>query len=461
MKRRINVLIIVWFSGFLLQAQTLKISNRGGGVFELNWTASPQASHYRVEYKDYFSSGNWRSAHLEDQWIIGSTRWLGQFSITNQMRFYRVVSIGMNRGQIVSSALKQQLTKSQLAALFAASGIPVTPQYDVKSYFVYYETVGPDGLPTRASGIVVAPATAAKPFPLLSYQHGTEFLTNQVASQLNGEYSLGLVFASVGYVVSMPDYLGMGMGSGFHPYVHSRSEATAALDCLRAARLLCGQVGLNLNGQLFLIGYSQGGQATMALHKEIESYHANEFTITASAPMAGPYDMSGTMVNLMVSEQPYNNPEYLPYTLFSYNSVYKLYNSASEFLNEPYATTLPPLFDGRHSGSQIRSAMPSIPSQIFKREFLDEFKTNAASPYRTVLEANNLYNWRPAAAMRMYHCHGDTTVPYANSEVTVASFHNLGATQVQLIDPYPQGDHASGSTYCFLAAYQWFETLKQ
>ncbi|MGC8744664.1 MAG: alpha/beta hydrolase family protein [Verrucomicrobiia bacterium] len=461
MKRLLNVLIIVWFSGFLLQAQTLKISNRGGGVFELDWAVNPQASHYRVECKDFLQAANWRGAHLEDQWIIGSTCWINQFSITNQMRFYRVVSIVMNRGQIVSSSLKQQLTKSYLATLFAASGIPVTPQYDVKSYFVYYDTVAPDGSPTRASGIVVAPSTAAKPFPLLSYQHGTEFLTNQVASQLNGEYSLGLVFASIGYVVSMPDYLGMGMGSGLHPYVHSRSEATAALDCLRAARLLCGQVGLNLNGQLFLIGYSQGGQATMALHKEIESYHTNEFTITASAPMAGPYDMSGTMVNLMVSEQPYNNPEYLPYTLFSYNSVYKLYNSASEFLIEPYATTLPPLFDGRHSGSQIKAAMPAIPSQIFKTEFLDEFKTNAASPFRIALEANNLYNWRPVAAMRMYHCHGDTTVPYANSEVAVASFHNLGATQVRLIDPYPQGDHASGSTYCFLAAYQWFETLKQ
>ncbi|MGC9034921.1 MAG: alpha/beta hydrolase family protein [Verrucomicrobiia bacterium] len=453
--------VVLIFSQFPLISQTLSISKRGDGTIELNWTPNTQASHYRVECKDFLADVNWRSAHLEDQWIIGSTRWTSQFSTTNQTRFYRVVSIGMNRGGIVYSALKQQLTKSYLASLFAANNIPISPQYDTRSYIIYYDTVSPNGIPTRASSAVVLPLGATKSLPLLSYQHGTEFLTNQVASQLGGEYIMGLVFASIGYVVSMPDYLGMGMGSGLHPYVHSRSEATAALDSLRATRVLCAQLGLNLNGQLFIIGYSQGGQATMALHKEIETYHGSEFTITASAPMAGPYDMSGTMLNLMISEQPYNNPEYLAYTLFSYNSVYKLYNSPSEFLAEPYATTLPPLFDGRHSGSQIRSAMPAVPSQILKPGFFTEFKTNSLHPFRIILAANDLYNWRPVAPMRMYHCRGDTTVPYANSEVAYASFQNLGATQVQLIDPYPQGDHASGSAYCFFAAYQWFETLKQ
>ena len=44
-----------------------------------------------------------------------------------------------------------------------------------------------------------------------------------------------------------------------------------------------------LNGQLFLMGYSHGGHVTMALHRELEQYHANEITITASAPMAGAY----------------------------------------------------------------------------------------------------------------------------------------------------------------------------
>jgi hypothetical protein len=104
--------------------------------------------------------------------------------------------------------------------------------------------------------------------------------------------------------------------------------------------------------------------------------------------------------------------------------------------------------------------MPSVPSQIFKPEFLNEFRSNLNHPFRIVLRANDLYNWTPIAPMRMYHCHGDTTVFYANSEIALASFHNRGATNISLIDPYPQGTHSSGSYYCFLAAFQWFETLK-
>lgn len=393
--------------------------------------------------------------------MIGGTSFTDIFSMTNQTRFYRLVAVTATRGAISYSAMFQQLTKAQLAALFAAGGIPVTPQYDVRVYRIYYDTVTPDGLPVKASAAAILPYGSTRAFPLLSYQHGTEFLTNNVASQGNGDLTLGLVFASVGYVVSMPDYLGMGLPIGMlHPYVHARSEATAALDSLRAVKVLCSQSGINLNGQLFLIGYSQGGQATMALHREIEFYHTNEFTITASAPMAGPYDMSGAMVNLMLADAPYDSPAYLPYTLFSYNNVYKLYTFSSDYLVQPYATTLPPLFDGRHSASQINAAMPSIPSKILKPEFLSQFKSNPDHPFRIALRANDLYNWKPVAPMQMYHCASDNLVPFSNSEVALAKFHALGATHVQLIDPYPWGDHGTGAYYCFYAAFQWFETLR-
>jgi hypothetical protein len=325
---------------------------------------------------------------------------------------------------------------------------------------VVYDTITPDGAPTRASGALLLPRGLSRALPLLSYQHGTVVLTNKVASQKSGEYDLGLGFASLGYVVSMPDYLGMGLGTNLHPYIHARSEATAAVDLLRASRVICTQQSLTLNGQLFLIGYSQGGQATMALHREIETHHSNEFAITASAPMAGPYDMSGTMVNLMVSDQPYITPYYLPYTLFSYNSVYRFFTSASEVLTPPYDTTLPPLFDGRHSEAELTLAMPSVPSQIFRPEYLAAFRNDPNHPLRDLLRANDLYRWTPRAPMCLYHCHGDTTVPYANSQVASNNFFANGVT-IPLNDPYTAGNHATGSPFCFLAAKSWFDTLKQ
>ena len=69
----------------------------------------------------------------------------------------------------------------------------------------------------------------------------------------------------------MPDYLGLGSSPSYQGYGHARSEATCVVDALRAGRSLCASNNVTLNGQLFLTGYSEGGQVTMAAHRELEA----------------------------------------------------------------------------------------------------------------------------------------------------------------------------------------------
>ena len=47
-----------------------------------------------------------------------------------------------------------------------------------------------------------------------------------------------MIFAAFGYVVCAPDFVGLGDSPGVHPYVHAKTEASAAIDMLRAAREL-------------------------------------------------------------------------------------------------------------------------------------------------------------------------------------------------------------------------------
>ena len=68
---------------------------------------------------------------------------------------------------------------------------------------------------------------------------------------------------------------------------------------------------IQFNEQLFLEGYSEGGYVTMAAVKEIEENLSHEFNITMSFPMAGAYDLSGVLVDLMLSEEVYPDPYYL------------------------------------------------------------------------------------------------------------------------------------------------------
>ena len=51
--------------------------------------------------------------------------------------------------------------------------------------------------------------------------------------------------------------------------------------------------------------------------KLIQENYSNEFNVVALAPMSGPYDLKVTMVDLMLSNDPYATPGYLPFLLFS------------------------------------------------------------------------------------------------------------------------------------------------
>ena len=68
-------------------------------------------------------------------------------------------------------------------------------------------------------------------------------------------------------MVIIPDYIGLGKGDKFHLYQNSESEATASIDMLLAIQELNIEFGIKINKQLFLTGYSQGGHACMATHK--------------------------------------------------------------------------------------------------------------------------------------------------------------------------------------------------
>jgi predicted esterase len=61
---------------------------------------------------------------------------------------------------------------------------------------------------------------------------------------------------------------------------------------MRAARAFCANNNIALSGQVFLSGYSQGGNATMGTAKLIQEEYANEFNVTAACAGGGSFDLS-------------------------------------------------------------------------------------------------------------------------------------------------------------------------
>jgi acetyl esterase/lipase len=352
------------------------------------------------------------------------------------------------KSQVLDSHQKlQTLSSAALSNTASVLGLNVALPYSVDIYKINYFTTDENGNNEIASGMVVIPTDSCAGYPMGLYAHGTVLKRDDVPSRNNGEGTIGKLFAGAGYVMVLPDYLGMGDNPGFHPYVHAETQATASIDAMRAARELCSDLNTNLDRDVFITGYSQGGHAAMATHQYIQENNLqNEFRVRAAAPASGPYDMSGIQAGGIISGSPYSNPGYVVYLIKGYQQAYgNLYNnSIAELLRAPYDVTIPPLLDGTHTLSDLNNAMPSRIDSFMKAGFLNDIRSTYQSknhPLWQNLLDNDVYNWVPDSATRMYYCTGDEQVEYQNS-IKADSFMN--AMGAQDVAAYSQGPSNHG-----------------
>ncbi len=321
-------------------------------------------------------------------------------------------------------------------------------RYPVRVYRLTYLTNTPDGQQTTASGAVLVPVTTAA-LPVLSYQHGTLLPTNE--NQAPSYYASGSevwsavsILASTGYVVSAPDYLGYGASKALpHPYEHAASLASTSADMLRATREFCQQQSVSVNQKNFLLGYSEGGYATMALHKYLQDNYATTLPVTASAPGAGAYHKSAFAKYVLQSTQPLSFLSTYVWVLRTYDRIYSLNRPYSFYYQSPYDTQLQ---------ANPYGPVPTQQSQLFAGSFRQAVLTNSDAALNATLTDNDIYDWKPTAPTALFHGTADDYVPFFNSQDAYNAMRARGATQVEL-RPIQGGDHFSSVTAYTLGAY--------
>ncbi|WP_239692053.1 alpha/beta hydrolase family protein [Hymenobacter coccineus] len=321
-------------------------------------------------------------------------------------------------------------------------------RYPIRVYRLTYRTHAPDGQEITASGAALVPVGAGE-LPVLSYQHGT--ITPDGEGQAPSYYATGSdvwsavsVLASTGYVVSAPDYIGYGASKALpHPYEHAASLASASADMLRATREFCQQQSVAVNQKNFLLGYSEGGYATMALHKLLEEKYATELPVTASAPGAGAYHKSAFARYILGAQQPLSFLSSYVWVLRTYDRIYALNRPFSFYYQEPYATQLQanPFAD-----------VPTQQSQLFADSFRQAVLNNSDAALTAAVADNDIYDWKPRAPLALFHGTADDYVPFFNSQDAYDAMQKRGATQVQL-RPIQGGNHFSSATTYTLGAY--------
>lgn len=373
-----------------------------------------------------------------------------------------------NAQTLINAEFIDNLTTFEIEIQYGVPGFLMSNGVNI--YKVTYNTPDIDGNNSVASGLVAIPDTDSR-YPLLCYQHGTVGSREEVPSNLAGD-PLGLIFASFGYVTSSADFLGLGDSPGPHPYVHAATEASAAIDLLFATRELIEQEGqtAKLNDQLFITGYSQGGHAAAAVHREIQENFADQFTVTASAPMSGPYSMSGAMRDLILDDSEYFSTAYIPNTMLSFNAVYDIADSTEDFFKPEYAekvdmfaaeeitlweleVELQTLLQANEGGS--------FPKRMLQDTLVAAVESNPNHPINLALADNDVFDWAPQAPTRLYYCMGDDQVPFMNSVIAGEAMGAAGAPDLEALNLNDDFTHGQCVSPAIQAARAFFLQFQQ
>jgi pimeloyl-ACP methyl ester carboxylesterase len=349
---------------------------------------------------------------------------------------------------LVSSEFVYGTTAQQLKLLIQFSGVDINPTellYGIEIYKVRYRTAY-DGSPITASGLIAVPKTTDQ-VGMFSFHHGT--ITNRQDAPSNFSSSdfntvSYAAMASVGLIGVIPDYLGFGTSSAIlHPYYVEEATASSILDMLGAATELAQQKGLQFNGKLFLAGYSEGGYATMAAHKAIEQNGLDGFTLIASFPGAGGYDLKG-MQEYIFSQDEYDDPHYIAYMARAYQIHYEENDLLTDFFKEPYASRIPGLFDGVKGADAINAQLTTKIADLIQPDVLSNIDTDPDYDYlQNAFTENSLTDWKPQIRMFMYHGLSDATVPYQNSVDTFNKLISNGTSTSVLTLTSLEGTHST------------------
>jgi len=339
-------------------------------------------------------------------------------------------SHGSLQAQTLVSA-RQIDFSSSLALNFLAGGLA---KYDITTYKVTYRTLDVGGNPALASGAISIPlGVTCDSLGIVSYNHGTVTEDANVPSRNNTESLLGKVAASTGFVVTMPDYLGLGDHAGVHPYLHSQSQATATLDLIKAAReYIADSTNLTLSSEVFLTGYSQGGHAAMATAKYAQDNNLlSQFNITAVLPASGPYQIKKNQSQVVIWDATLATPAFVAYYLEGHKEAFSLYQNAAAFYKSPYDTLIPYFLNGSFPLDSLNNALPNRISMILQDSVRQNFIRDSVRqrhPIWRALTASDNHDWKPQFPVGLYYCSADRTVQPQNSLATETAMRIRGAT---------------------------------
>jgi pimeloyl-ACP methyl ester carboxylesterase len=335
---------------------------------------------------------------------------------------------------------------------------------DISVYKVVYKTTI-NGSEINASGIICVPATSGN-YPVLSFQNGTNTVYADAPSVSPSSYTHQLIeiIASMGYVVLFADYPGFGESSQIpHPYLIKEPTVRSLVDFLYTAKEIGSSEfpGITFKNEYYLLGYSQGGWATFALDKELETNYGSDFSVKGTSCGAGSYNIP-LLLGSMLNQQTYPVPAYLAYIVNAYTYYNQFTNPASDIFKAPYASKISTLFNGQLTLDQIDNQLTTSIPDLLNPDFISGFGT--ASKYSSVRDAlsnNSISAWHSSIPILFTHGEQDTEVNPVSTENTFNEMIAAGTSpDICKRITVPGVDHSAGAVPCMIDGLLFIDNLK-
>lgn len=368
------------------------------------------------------------------------------------------------RGSLIAFEQKGYLTAGQVVENIDKLSAQATALHGVTYYAITYRTeYGGKQIDTR--GLLMVPDNIDSVY-LIAYFKGTQLPVkllnfydskNETPSNYDGgkenfgeTRNMGLTWASAGYTVFMPDYIGFGSTiDKEHPYLYYPEMFKANIDGLLATKQFIADKGLAYDNRLFLTGWSQGGGACLSAHKYIQERYASQFTIVASSGLAGLYHFNRFIdVSLSKKDEDLNISNIFSWGIYSLNKFSALKRPTDQLFAYPvydqFAAIFPP---------------SKKPSEILNSYFLSKIMDGTDVKFRQVLDENTFSEgWSPVGKVFLHHGDGDNVIHYFNSTDARDGLTAAGG-DIKLYT-YPGGGHDTELEKYITATLNDFNLLK-
>ena len=236
-----------------------------------------------------------------------------------------------------SDMIQDWMAKSTLPRACVTDSIPVLLFPNHMNYVFNYPSVDPFGNPCTLSGTITVNKSLIeedKPFNgILLYNHFTIYATTQAPSRGAIEFPTGASLTD--FIVVAPDYYGFGITEKEpQAYCISRANGRASLDAYLAAKRLIEDLNVKKRDDFVIAGYSEGGQTTMGVLREIAERHP-EIKVKRAFAGDGPYDINSMYDAITKGDT--EMPSTVCNLLYAYNHFFRLGYDIHDYLKDPVA----------------------------------------------------------------------------------------------------------------------------